>query len=299
MKSPYFTAIIENRSSESGARITFTTASEYPLSPLLQARLEFLGVARSGDINIFMEISNLSGLSFHSTKYQDCTENQFSEIDYTNQKVSETKSTESEYLKDNKLCTNSCPTPSLSESLLSKEPSGKVLDRSAAGNICQVSYSFNTNTLKVYDCLHKFKIPYETEIYKPKEERLNVDSNIFYCKNLFLKDRKGQFYLVICHEDFNMDLKQLRKSVNANRNFNFGTADDMKQLLGTEPGGVTPLALINPNAADVKMVIHKSLVKEDASLMFHPLDLKLATKITLPSLLRYLKSCNHSPIFVK
>lgn len=160
------------------------------------------------------------------------------------------------------------------------------------------NYSYKRETLDVFRILQELKIPFETEIYRPKEERLDVDKNRFYCKNLFLKDRKGQFYLIIFHEDIDMNLKQLRKTLNAHRNFNFATANEMMDLLQTEPGGVTPLALKNAKARDVAMVISNSLVHDGAEVMFHPMDSKLATKISLQSLLRYLKHFGHVVKFI-
>lgn len=247
-------------------------------------------MARSGDVNVFLEISHLSGLVMNSDKHQRICSAYNINANY--------KETE----LDSNISLNCERRTSVQDKSVEKQNERLLLptvsDRSETGSIT-THYSFTAGTRQVFQTLQKLKIPFETEIYKPKVDRLFIDKNIFYCKNLFLKDRKGQFYLAICHEDFNIDLKLLRKSLNANRNFNFGTADDMYTILGTKPGGVTPLALTNPNSADVKMVIHKSLVKEDSWLMFHPLDSKLATKITLASLLRYLKSCNHSVIFVK
>lgn len=174
----------------------------------------------------------------------------------------------------------------------------QVTSQSENGTIL-ASYQFQKQTLTLFRTLDDLIIPFETEIYRPKPERLDVGKNIFYCKNLFLKDRKGQFYLVICHEDYEMDLKQLRKTLNAYRNFNFATANEMAAILDTEPGGVTPLALMNKTASQVKMVIHKSLTKDNCFLMFHPFDSQLATKITLPSLLRFLKHFKHSVTFVE
>lgn len=160
------------------------------------------------------------------------------------------------------------------------------------------NYSYTKETLEVFRLLQKLKIPFETEVYKPKEERLDIDKNIFYCKNLFLKDRKGQFYLIIFHEDTDMNLKQLRKTLNAHRNFNFATASDMMDLLHVEPGGVTPLALMNSSARDVVMVISNTLMHDEAGLMFHPMDSNLATKISLQSLLRFLKYFGHTVTFI-
>jgi hypothetical protein len=41
--------------------------------------------------------------------------------------------------------------------------------------------------------------------YNAKNERNNSDKTV-YCKNLFLKDRKGKFYYIICHEDNTVSL---------------------------------------------------------------------------------------------
>jgi len=181
-----------------------------------------------------------------------------------------------------------------------KEPSHPthVVDRDRHGTETLISYIFNKNTLRMFDIFHSLKIPFETELYKPKEERLCVDPSVLYCKNILIKDRKGQIYLTICHEETSMDLKYLKKALKAHRNFNFVGRDEMKFLLDTDPGGVTPLALMFANAIDVSMVISRTLYQEGASLMFHPLDSEIATKISMPSLLRFLKFVGHSVIIV-
>jgi hypothetical protein len=50
-----------------------------------------------------------------------------------------------------------------------------------------------------------------------KNERNNSDKTV-YCKNIFLKDRKGKFYYIICHEDNNVNLRQLKYKLHAHRN---------------------------------------------------------------------------------
>ena len=158
---------------------------------------------------------------------------------------------------------------------------------------------FSEETTQIFNIFQKLKIPFETEVYKTKADRMHVDKNIFYCKNLFLKDRKGQFYLIIFHEDTDMDLKQLRKTLGAYRNFNFATAEDMMRILHCGPGGVTPLALMYESAREVTMVVSESLVHDEAQLMFHPLDASFATKISLPCLLRFLKHFGHAVRFIE
>lgn len=161
------------------------------------------------------------------------------------------------------------------------------------------NFDFKDETKQIFNIFRKLKIPFETEVYRPKEDRLHVDKNIFYCKNLFLKDRKGHFYLIIFHEDTEMNIKQLRKTLNAYRNFNFATAEDMVRILHCEPGGVAPLALKYESAREVTMVVSESLVHDEAHLMFHPMDANLATKISLPCLLRFLKHFGHIVQFIE
>lgn len=188
------------------------------------------------------------------------------------------------------------PQYNASNDLESKYP---VIDRDINNKETLVEYKFSTLTKDLFHELENLEIKFDIEIYKPKDLRLSVSKNTFYCKNLFLKDRKGQFYLVICHEDLNIDLKLLRKQLNAYRNFNFGTADDMATLLNVEPGGVTPLALMFSSAVDVQMVIHNSVLQEDALCMFHPMDSNVAVKISMDSLLRFLKHFKHGVKIIK
>ncbi|KAL4224688.1 aminoacyl-tRNA editing [Mactra antiquata] len=281
-------------------------AKEFSMSPLLRARPDFLGVAQGGDnLNIFKELHFISKL--------------FTILDSLNLNLNQSDNGDSDIsedptLEEPSLCNGidsrgltlqnkeelTAGTSQGDKNIANADTEYQVFDRSA-DETSLIPYHCNDGTLKLFNILKKLKIPFETELYKPKEKRSFVDSNVYYCKNLFLKDRKGQYFLVICHEDLNMDLKLLRKTLNAYRNFNFGTADDMSLMLGTLPGGVSPFGLMNPNAAGIKMVVHKSLVKEDAWLMFHPLDHTLATKITLPSLLRFIQTCNlnHDVTFIK
>lgn len=288
---------------------TVTVATGYHRSLLLKARPEFLGAARSGGINVFEDLLRLSGLvscfnqnHLLSPTYQNsgddsenyegvCNKYGSEQLNQAQRKQNQAQTTDITEL-DTKITNSAFKCNSLAKKTY-------VVDRLEDGSEIQVPFTFNLKTRLLFKTLEEMNIPFETEIYKPRPKRLKVDKNIFYCKNLFLKDRKGQFFLVICHEDYETDLKKLRKSLNAYRNFNFGTADDMKSLLDTEPGGVTPLALMNSSAADVRMVIHESLTDEEAFLMFHPMDSDLATKLTLPSLLKFLRHFHHNVTFVQ
>ncbi len=59
-------------------------------------------------------------------------------------------------------------------------------------------------------------------------------------KNLFLKDRFGALYLVVLLEDARINLKTLPGILDCGR-ISFGSADLLREVLGVEPGSVTPL----------------------------------------------------------
>ena len=66
-----------------------------------------------------------------------------------------------------------------------------------------------------------------------------------HTKNLFLRDKKYAIYLVVTLEDADIDLKGLHRHLGANGRFSFGSADLMREVLGVEPGRVTPFGAIN------------------------------------------------------
>src|SRR5262249_50103933 len=65
-----------------------------------------------------------------------------------------------------------------------------------------------------------------------------------HCKSLFLKDKKGGFWLAVTLEERRLDLKKLAERLGAPR-FSFGAPADLERLLGVTPGSVTPFALLN------------------------------------------------------
>ena len=80
-----------------------------------------------------------------------------------------------------------------------------------------------------------------------------------HTKNLFLTGRDGSMVLVIAKDDTRVDLKALAIRLSAGR-FSFGKAEQLEAVLGVPPGSVTPLALINPSAAGVTVVVDKALM---------------------------------------
>ena len=79
-------------------------------------------------------------------------------------------------------------------------------------------------------------------------------------KNLFLKDAGGQLWLVVVPGDPRMDTKAMAGLIGAKR-LSFASAELLREVLGVEPGAVTPLALMNDIARRVRAVLHAGLME--------------------------------------
>ena len=117
-----------------------------------------------------------------------------------------------------------------------------------------------------------------------------------HCKNLFLKDKKGQVWLIVCLEDAQVDLKALPAKIGAAR-ISFGKPDLLMDLLGVEPGSVTPFALINDSDCKVNVVLQAEMMAHDI-VNYHPLENSWTTSISPADLLTFIRACGHEPQIV-
>jgi Ala-tRNA(Pro) deacylase len=115
-----------------------------------------------------------------------------------------------------------------------------------------------------------------------------------HTKNLFLRDKKGAAYLVVAPEDAAIELRSLHRLLGASGRFSFGSAELMRELLGVEPGSVTPFAVINDTHLQVSVVIDAALMAH-AVLNFHPLRNTATTTISRDGLVKFLEATGHKP----
>lgn len=89
------------------------------------------------------------------------------------------------------------------------------------------------------------------------------------CKNLFLKNKKGKrYFLVILPADKRADLKKIGMLVEE-KGISFANANILLEMLGLEPGGVSPFGLINDAQNAVEVFIDKEVYDAEI-LSFHP-----------------------------
>ncbi len=112
-----------------------------------------------------------------------------------------------------------------------------------------------------------------------------------HIKNLFLKDKKGALWLVVCEEEVSVDLKALPALIGSAR-LSFGRPELLREVLGIEPGSVTPFALINDKEKRVNVVLDAHIA-EARAVNCHPLENTATTTIASGDLMTFIKSTGH------
>ena len=115
-----------------------------------------------------------------------------------------------------------------------------------------------------------------------------------HTKNLFLRDKKEAVFLVVALEDAVIELKSLHRLLGASGRFSFGSAALMRELLGVEPGSVTPFAVVNDRSSRVTVVLDAALMAQEV-LNFHPLVNTGTTTISREGLHKFLEATGHRP----
>ena len=115
-----------------------------------------------------------------------------------------------------------------------------------------------------------------------------------HSKNLFLRNKKKQTWLVCTLEDKPIDLKIMADQIGAGR-LSFGSADRLDEDLGVLPGSVTPFALINDPDLRIRVVLDAAMLEHE-QLNFHPLVNTMTTTISSVDLLKFVRACGHEAL---
>ena len=78
------------------------------------------------------------------------------------------------------------------------------------------------------------------------------------------------------------------------RRLSFGKPQLLMDVLGVEPGSVTPFAVINDAGGRANVVLDEPMMAHPL-LNFHPLRNDATTTIASPDLVRFIGSCGHQP----
>jgi Ala-tRNA(Pro) deacylase len=119
-----------------------------------------------------------------------------------------------------------------------------------------------------------------------------------HTKNLFLKDKKDNFFLVTVEEDATVDLKTIHQAIGAASRVSFGKPEALMELLGVMPGAVTAFGAINDTEGRVRVVLDEALMKHGV-VNAHPLTNEATTSIGTNDLLKFLKATGHEAVILK
>lgn len=117
-----------------------------------------------------------------------------------------------------------------------------------------------------------------------------------HTKNLFLKDAKGQLWLISAEGHAVIDLKRLHTVIGSAR-LSFGSAELMDEVLGVTPGSVTAFALANDKDRRVRFVLDRTLAEAEV-VNFHPLTNTATTSVGREGFRRFLAAVGVEPMVV-
>lgn len=117
-----------------------------------------------------------------------------------------------------------------------------------------------------------------------------------HSKNLFLKDHRGQLWLVCALGETAIDLKRLPAAIGSGR-LSFANAGLLWETLGVRPGSVTVFGLVNDTGRRVRLVLDAALMAADP-VNFHPLRNTATTAVSPEGLMRLLAELGVVPAIV-
>jgi Ala-tRNA(Pro) deacylase len=119
-----------------------------------------------------------------------------------------------------------------------------------------------------------------------------------HTKNLFVKDKKDQYFVVTVEENAVVDLKTVHKVIGASSRVSFGRPEKMLEFLGVVPGSVTVFGAINDTGNNVTFVLDSDLMTHDR-INGHPLSNDATTTIGRDDLIRFFEATGHTPLVLK
>ena len=117
-----------------------------------------------------------------------------------------------------------------------------------------------------------------------------------FTKNLFVRNKKGDMWLVVAHEDRAVDLKTLGQRLGVGH-LSFGSAERLLRTLGVPPGAVTPFGLANDQRLEVRVALDRALWG-DGAVHVHPLDNTMTTALGARDLLAFVHASGHATVMV-
>lgn len=151
---------------------------------------------------------------------------------------------------------------------------------------------------KLFDTLQEIDISYKIYEHEPvftvsESEKLDRDIPGTHCRNLFLRDKKKQNFLIVAANQTQIDLKKAQELIGCGR-LSFGSPERLWEHLGIRPGSVCPFTAINDPNHHVQIILDKFMMDSDL-VNYHPLDNSMTISITPTDLLKFFDYTGHKP----
>jgi len=118
-----------------------------------------------------------------------------------------------------------------------------------------------------------------------------------HTKNLFVKDKKSRYFVIVAEGHAVIDLKRAHEKIGASGRLSFGSAEKMLEVWGVEPGSVTLFGAINDTDHAVTVVVDQALLAHDI-INAHPLKNDATTSIAREDVITFLRATGHEPLIV-
>lgn len=119
-----------------------------------------------------------------------------------------------------------------------------------------------------------------------------------HTKNLFLKDKKDNYFLLTVEEHATVDLKTVHTLIGAASKVSFGKPEKLMEYLGVVPGAVTAFGVINDGEKKVSLIFDEDLMTFDV-INAHPLSNDQTTSIASKDMLRFVEATGHAVNILK
>ena len=120
-----------------------------------------------------------------------------------------------------------------------------------------------------YQCIEHEPLRTVADSKQVRDDFLTTQEGGGHIKNLYLRDKKKNNFLIVLPEDTELDLKALSVLIGSSR-LSFGSKNRLFVNLGVRPGAVTPLAMITGVHHAVTLYMDSRL-REVVYLYMHPL----------------------------
>ncbi|GAW83520.1 bifunctional aminoacyl-tRNA synthetase [Plasmodium gonderi] len=125
---------------------------------------------------------------------------------------------------------------------------------------------------------------------------MNLENSKNIIKNLFLKDKKKNYFFLCTVNWKVVDLKHLSNMLNTS-NLRFVDEGNLKSMLNLQPGSLTPLAMKYDKDNLVKLYFDEEM-KNMQEVIIHPLHNYSSLYMKLEDVVKFCELHNHSPEYV-